>query len=123
MATPLQHYLKERPRNLSESSLVLIHINIGSCLFHRDEVQDLSKTFKSVMNSNIGYEQTIQLRLSYFKEEQNFGAIVTLLNKVTKAFVEDYLFLPLRDDRFILLKIKRLSHDGKDVIDILVLIK
>lgn len=118
-----QHYLKERPRNLFEPSLMLINIKVCSRLFHRDEVQDLLKTFKAVFNSIKDYGQTIHLRFSYLKEEQNFGAMITLFNKITKAFIEDDLFSPLRNDRFILLKIKWLSHDGKNVINIFILVK
>lgn len=33
--------LEERPGDLSESSLVLVNINIGSRVFHRYEIQDL----------------------------------------------------------------------------------
>lgn len=49
--------------------------------------------------------------------------MIALFNKITEAFIEDDLFLPLRNDRFILLEIKRLSHDGKNVINVLILIK
>ncbi len=46
-----------------------------------------------------------------------------MLNKVTKAFIEDNLFLPLRDDGFVLLEVKWLSHDGENVVNLLLLIK
>lgn len=46
-----------------------------------------------------------------------------LFNKITKTLIEDNLFLPLRDHWFVLLEVKRLSHDGKNVINILLLIK
>lgn len=36
-------YLEERPRNLSETSLVLVDVSFGSCFLHGHEVQDLNK--------------------------------------------------------------------------------
>lgn len=60
--------------------------------------------------------------MSYFKEENDFGTLIILLNKVAKAFVEDDLFLPLWDDGFVLLEIKRLRHDREDVVNVLLLI-
>lgn len=62
-------------------------------------------------------------RVSYFEEEQNSGAFIVLFNKIPKAFIKDDLFLPLWDDRFVLLEVERLSHDGKNVVHVLFLIK
>lgn len=61
--------------------------------------------------------------VSYFKEKYNSGAFIILFHKVTKAFIEDDLFLPLRDDGFVLLEVKRLSHDGEYVVNVILLIK
>lgn len=46
-----------------------------------------------------------------------------MFNKIPKAFIKDDLFLPLWDDRFVLLEVERLSHDGKNVVHVLFLIK
>lgn len=59
----------------------------------------------------------------HLKEENHSGAFFILLHKVTKALVEDDLLLPLRQHRLVLLEVKRLSHDGDDVINVLLLVK
>lgn len=105
---------------------MLVNFNVGSCFFHSYKVQDLHKKYvwKKPTSITGSYSKIgTTWKDSYFKEEQNSGAFILLFDKVTKALIEDYLFLPLRDDRFVLLEVKRLSHDGKNVVHILLFIK
>lgn len=60
--------------------------------------------------------------MSYFKEQDDSGAVV-MLEKVAETFIEDDLFLPLRDDWFVLLEVIRLGHDGENVVNAFLLIK
>lgn len=60
--------------------------------------------------------------MSYFKEEDDSGVSIILANKVTKTLIEYDLFLPLRDNGFAPLEVERLSHDGENVVDILLLV-
>ena len=46
-----------------------------------------------------------------------------MLNKVAETLVEDDLLLPLGDDGLVLLEVKRLGHDGEDVVNIVALVK
>lgn len=62
-------------------------------------------------------------KVSHFEEQYDSGASVILLDKVAKAFIEDDVFLPLRDNGFVLLEVERLSHDWENVINVLLLIK
>lgn len=57
------------------------------------------------------------------KEENDLGTFLIVFDKVTKALIEDDLFLPLWHNRFVLLEVKRLRHDGDDVINVLLLVK
>lgn len=59
----------------------------------------------------------------HLKEENHSRAFFILLDKVAEALIEDDLLLPLRHHRFVLLEVKRLSHDGDDVINVLSLVK
>lgn len=86
-----------------------IFLNPRSCLSTSTLALASSIVMKSRIFTKMMYEKITSMtgscskigatwKVSYFKEEQNSGAFILLFNKVTKALIEENLFLPLRDD-------------------------
>ena len=72
---------------------------------------------------DIGVTNPSSFHYFYLKKEHNSRAFMVILEEISKALVEDDLLIPLWNCWFVLLEVKRLGDDGKDMLHTLLLVE